>query len=133
MKPFSQQIYDADDHAKHKVIAWLAKRGIEAQVNPDDYGIDLIEVNGDRAWEVEVKHSWSGHFFPFQTVHIPTRKLKFAKPHHFFAILNHEHSHALFVKGELAANSAIINKDTSLTRAEDFMQVPRDQTWMMKL
>lgn len=133
MKPFSQELFDADDHAKHKVIKWLGTRGVQAQVNPDDYGIDLIEINGPRAWEVEVKHNWSGHYFPFRTVHIAARKLKFARPNWFFSILNHEHTHAIFIKGEIAALSSVITKDTALTSAEDFIEVPCADTWMMKL
>jgi hypothetical protein len=133
MKPFSQELFNADDHAKHKVIRWLGTRGVQAQVNPDDYGIDLIEIEGPRAWEVEVKHNWSGHLFPFRTVHLPGRKLKFAQPNSFFAILNHEHSHAIFIKGEVAAASPTITKDTSLTSAETFIEVATEETWIMKL
>jgi hypothetical protein len=54
MKPFSQDLFDADDNAKHLVIDYLQTQGLDLVVNPDQYGIDLIGgLNGElRAYEV---------------------------------------------------------------------------------
>ena len=35
-KEFSQSLYDANDDAKHQVIAWLETRGFMAWVNDDN-------------------------------------------------------------------------------------------------
>ena len=71
MKPFSKELHAKDDLAKFIVIDWLESFGIRANVNPDDYGIDLIGYrDGERfEIEVEVKHLWSGASFPRSEEH----------------------------------------------------------------
>lgn len=127
-KPFSQELYDRDDKAKHKVIDWLSRHGIDAHVNPDQYGIDLIGSGprGKYEIEVEVKHNWSGDTFPFSTVHFSARKDKFASdnPNNFFIMLNHEQTHAMIVTGKAILNGERVTKQTIYTQAEDFIAVP---------
>lgn len=130
MKPFSQELYDQDDNAKFKVLSYLQGRDINAIVNPDQYGVDLIETDGPRTWEVEVKHNWAGGRFPFQTVHISARKLKFAIPHSWFSICNHSLESVIFIKGEVAAASPIVSKSTIYTQDEQFIAVPLREAWV---
>jgi len=75
-KQFDAVQYAADDPAKHTVIAWLRSNRIEACVNPDQFGIDILASrNSDKfEIEVEVKHNWKGKHYPFDTVHISSRK-----------------------------------------------------------
>lgn len=73
MKPFDLDLYNADDNAKELVIQWLKGYGYIVDVNPDQYGIDLIGTDNTGkaiAVEVEVKHHWKGSHFPFRTVHV---------------------------------------------------------------
>ena len=125
MKPFSQDLYDADDNAKLLMLEWLHKYQAELnwRVNPDDYGIDLV---CDSHWtiEVEVRHSWTGHVFPFPNVHLPRRKVKFANDGAFFVIMNHERTHALVVDSYSVAAAPTVIKDTKYTFAEAFVQIP---------
>ena len=39
-KEFSQALYDANDDAKHQVIAWLKRRGFMAWVNYEQYRLN---------------------------------------------------------------------------------------------
>ena len=125
-KPFSPSLYEADDGAKHQVIAWLEVKGYEAWVNPDDYGIDLLGTRGGKTfgWEVEVKHSWKGNTFPYSAVHFAARKLKFALPNHHFLMLNDERTRFLAVRGEDFTPAKIVKKRTIYTSEEDFVEIP---------
>jgi aerobic-type carbon monoxide dehydrogenase small subunit (CoxS/CutS family) len=120
-KPFSPELYDVNDDAKELVIQWLSAKGIQAWVNPDQYGIDLLSK--DVAFEVEVKHNWNGDTFPFETVHLPGRKIKFANPGSLFVMLNHERTHAMLISGAKVQESEVITKDTIYTKGEQFVEV----------
>lgn len=126
-KPFSPTLYKANDNAKLLVIKWLDLEGYDARVNPDDYGIDLLAVHKKSkkkiGVEVEVKHNWVGERFPFSDVHIPYRKLKFAHPDTFFAMLNSDRTCILTVRGSLVASSPVVTKTTKYTATEKFFEV----------
>lgn len=129
-KPFSQELYTENDDAKNLIIEYLKSKGYQAFVNPDKYGIDLMyyEVTDSsdpdtQYCEVEVKHNWKGPVFPFETVHFPVRKSKFAKPNAMFAMLNHERTHVLFISGQQFIDAPRIKKDTIYTRNEEFIEI----------
>lgn len=131
-KPFSQDLHDANDpEARDVVIKALERRGIEAHENPDIYGIDLL--SDFRSYEVEVKKAWSGTEFPFQTVHISARKLKFAEPGNRFVMLNAEMTHALVFKGEDVRDARVITKSTIYTENEKFIELPIERAVRVKL
>lgn len=125
MKPFSQELYDNDDDAKLLMLAWLWKwqPKLNWRVNPDQYGVDLV---CDLHWtiEVEVRHGWTGDAFPFPNVHISRRKSKFANPGAYFAILNHDRTHALIVGSDSFAAAPTVFKGTKYTFNEAFVEIP---------
>jgi hypothetical protein len=125
-KPFSAQMYGADDNAKHDVIGWLEGRGFTAWVNPDQYGIDVLALYEGNllSFEVEVKHNWVGEKFPFDAVHFSARKLKFATPNSYFTMLNNERSHVLVTTGIIVSASPVVSKQTKYTASERFIEVP---------
>lgn len=128
-KPFSKTLYNKNDDAKFQVIEWLQSGEWEALVNPDDYGIDVLAIDefGDEyKFEVEVKHNWKGSKFPYNEVHWPARKLKFAKEEGnvFFVMLNHERTHALVAYAGVVLESEIVAKPTKYTAMEQFIEVP---------
>jgi hypothetical protein len=131
-KPFSKELYDKNDDAKHLVIKWLRANGISAWVNPDDYGIDLLS-DENKSYEVEVKHNWRGSKFPFGNVHFPLRKMKFANANSTFVMLNHERTHAFLVSGESFLNSPVITKSTIYTKNEKFVEVDVSNCEMVEL
>ena len=127
MKPFDSDLYNADDPAKDYVIEWLTSKGYTAEVNPDQYGIDLLTSrNGKQSGiEVEVKHNWQGYKFPYRTVHISGRKLKFFQDdNNFLLMLNHDWSAALSFTAEEIRKATLIIKDTIYTKAEKFIELP---------
>jgi len=137
MKPFDQALYDSDDQAKHIVIDYLSTLGLQARVNPDPYGIDLLAdwFGKDFEIEVEVKHNWSGRDFPFDSLHYSARKLKFLNAHAEvrFITLNHEWTHAAVVTGEDLQDCKIVKKKTKYTEDEKFIEVPIDKVRWVSL
>jgi hypothetical protein len=126
-KPFDVAHYDADDSAKHVVIAYLRRIGLDAQVNEDRFGVDVVAHRGEKHYqiEVEVKHAWSEAEFPFTTLHYAARKIKFAQSAvetHFFT-LNHQRTHALIVAARHLLDAPIVTKETLYTDAEQFIEV----------
>lgn len=127
-KPFDQELFDADDLAKHHVIDYLGQHGIVARVNPDEYGIDLLADKNGKAYEVEVevKHNWSGASFPFRSLHYSARKTKFlnSAAEIKFITLNHEWTHAAIVDGDDLRAAKVVEKKTKYTQAESFLEIP---------
>ncbi len=134
-KRFSPQLYEKNDPAKDLIIKWLINNGHMAMINPDQYGIDVItEENGDiQYYEVEVKHNWTGSAFPYQEVHIPYRKMKFAKKNSFFAVFNENRTHFIRIAGYLLSEAKIITKRTIYTQNEQFIEIPISQCEIITL
>lgn len=127
MKPFDQQLYKTDDPAKDKVLRWLEHRGYKTQINPDQYGIDLLAEKDGRTVgiEVEVKHNWRGQAFPYQTVHIASRKLKFFEnDNNYLMMLNHDWSFGLSFSADQIKKAGVVKKDTIYTQQELFIELP---------
>ncbi len=128
VKPFDQELYDRDDAAKYFVIDWLKDLDIQARVNPDPYGIDLLATGplGDYEIEVEVKQSWTGYRFPYQSLHFAGRKTKFIRDgiNPRFVTLNREWTYAAIVSGEQLSSAQVIKKDTIYTSNESFIEIP---------
>jgi hypothetical protein len=126
-KPFSKELYDQDDVAKHQVIKLLKANGYDAEVNPEQYGIDVLATRDgiDYQVEVEVKHNWKGPKFQFPTLHYSERKRKFlSKPDTtWFVTLNHERTHAYFVPGTALVEGQVVVKNTIYTENERFIEV----------
>jgi len=136
-KVFSEEHYNADDNAKHQVIAWLVSRGFMAWVNPDQYGIDVQGVLKGECYEfeVEVKHNWSGSMFPFDTIHFSNRKRKFATADKltWFVMLNDERTHALLISGQTFLAAPVVTKNTIYTEGEQFVAIPVAQGRLIQL
>lgn len=128
-KPFSKQLFEADDKAKQIIVDWLNGMGFKAEVNPERYGIDIVSVPaGKVAIEVEVKHNWKGPAFPYDTLHYSWRKKKFldAAEEVFFITMNHEKDCFAIVDGDVLRKRSRkgIYKDTKYTSHEQFMSIP---------
>jgi hypothetical protein len=138
MKPFSQELYDNDDKAKHLIIDFLESNGWDAWVNPDTYGIDLLALdpNGiEYQLEVEVKHNWTGSIFPYKTLHFSERKRKFIDGERItmFVTINHDKTHALVASDAQLSVASVIVKDTSYTTQEKFLEVQADGCQLIRL
>lgn len=84
-KPFDEKLFAENDaRARAAVMAALNQDGIYAQPNPDKYGPDLeVYVGFKHKYyiECEIKRVWKSEYnvFPWSTVQVPERKLKFAR------------------------------------------------------
>ena len=125
-KPFDRNLYDADDSVKQILIDWLHSKDFEAEVNPDQYGIDVLSnwAGGNTGIEVEIKHNWRGAEFPYSTVHFASRKYKFLEgtKQVKFVMFNHERTHILIVDGK--EFKKLVTKNTIYTDGEAFYEIP---------
>lgn len=125
-KKFSPSLYASNDGAKIIAIEYFTSIGKHAIVNPDDYGIDLI-VDGRFYCEVEVKHNWDKDEFPFKTLQVPFRKMKFVnldKPS-YFMVINKHRTRAIVVKHTDLLDSPVVEVPNKyLPEGEKFFQVP---------
>ena len=136
-KAFDPVLYAKHDPAKHKVIAWLRSKKIVAFVNPDKYGIDIFASRNDDNFEieVEVKEKWIGKNYPFDTVHISTRKEKFATQNAgvsvWFCLVNNGQTHAVFVSCAEFLTAPTITKNTSCTTSESFREIKTGKVYAL--
>ena len=130
-KNFDPTLSTANDDAKFQVIDWLRAKGFDAQVNPDQYGVDVICSKGGIEYqvEVEVKHNWTSDEFPFPSVHVGGRKKKFVEdPENVFLfMLNHRRTQLLIIKGIDMREAPLVTNDTKYTADEKFIEIPIDK------
>lgn len=108
-KQFDRELFDTTDVSAREVIKdYIGRSGLYVRDNPDTYGPDLIVYKGFKPLsfvEVEVKLVWKPeqYAFPWDTIQLPERKLKFLNlglPIEFFilradlerAVLIHDHA-----------------------------------------
>jgi len=136
VKEFDESLFDRfDGTARTVVSSFLSQRGFDVSDNPDVYGIDLIAVSNGRTRmvEVEVKQGWTGAF-PFNYLHIPARKAKFAADDAVFCVLSADLKRMAVVAGDHVLNSKIIEKPTRLTEGLDaFYEVPISKVYFYEL
>ena len=112
-KPFDQELFDNNDvQARLAVQEYIGTAGLFVQDNPDKYGPDLIVYKGFKPAyyaEVEIKRVWKSNqdVFPWATVQLPSRKLKFTQlgvPVEFF-ILREDLKMAIVIPDHIVENS----------------------------
>lgn len=135
-KPFSKSLHDKNDKiAKSLAIEFINSfyEDLLAVENPDKYGIDIIIYEGDSVYgyaEAEVKHSWKGKKFPFNTIQFPERKRKLVEKSEGLPVLhfmtNTNQTMALIVDAFYVINSPLKEVPNKyVDRGEMFFQVPR--------
>jgi hypothetical protein len=130
-KKFDQELYDLyDDSAKNAVIKSFTKMypGIEITKDPfGKYGIDLKLQSRTMLMyiDVEVRPGWTGEFFPFDTVHLPERKIKLIPKdgRTFFLSLNKELTKGLLFAIKIE-NNLINVRNKYVKDGENFYSVP---------
>jgi len=114
-KPFDPALFaETDRSARNAVMEYIGASGIFVQDNPDIYGPDLIVYKGfkpDFYAEVEIKKVWKKDQdeFPWTTVQLPKRKLKFmdlGAPCEFF-ILREDRKMAIIIPDFVVAKSPV--------------------------
>jgi len=131
-KRFDRQLHDDHDEFGRSVVKkFIAhKFGMNAQDNPDVYGVDLLLYKSDKIVgyaEVEVRNNWKTDHFPFDELNIPLRKKKFFQldmPLLFFAVKN-DGTRLLYCGKSVILSSEIKeSKNKYVTSNEYFFKVP---------
>lgn len=112
-RKFDKQSFMDNDPVCRKAVkkALAMKWGIKLVDNPDPFGIDLLQYDGDNivaGYELERRQIWTTQDFPFDTIHIPARKMKYAKlPFMTYYV--------------------VVNKDISFALIMDLPQITKDE------
>ena len=128
-KPFDRRLYEQNDgKAKKAVLSFLRLHADEAQENPDEYGVDILFCFGGQDWqaEVEIKHGWDGGDFPFDTIHLPQRKLRYIpRERVLYFILSSDLRRALIIPGEAAHRSELVSVPNKYVESDElFCNIP---------
>lgn len=130
-KPFSQRLFDNNDEvARDAVREYFIKNRPLIEPNPDQFGIDLLMKWEGRiilGLEIERRHNWRGPIFPFATLHVPVRKLKYASlgfPAYYVAT-NEEMTHAIVIPfAQLSGMASVEQENKYVAQGEQFVDVP---------
>ena len=112
-KPFDPTLFaETDRVARNAVMDYIGASGLFVQDNPDTYGPDLIVYKGFKPSyyvEVEIKKVWKQEqdTFPWATVQLPGRKLKFTELGAMceFFILREDLKMAIVMSDQVVASS----------------------------
>lgn len=131
IKKFNQKLHDeVDPPSRAVIIQYFAKKGIQFQSNPDKYGIDLISSFGE-CLELEHRTCFT-ESFPFPTVNIPLRKLKFfqSNPGCNYCVINND-----FTKCGICPGGRIqLYLDKMYANGNDwFLKIPKEEFLWIKL
>lgn len=135
-KPFDKKLFEQNDAlARQAVSQYLRSHGVTISPNPDQYGVDLFEMDDDEfdgpypvlGIECEIKRVWSGPDFPWGTIQLPERKAKYRSPtlDVDYWLLNSECTHAIVIRGSLLDQfppKEVRNK--YVAKGEMFYQIP---------
>lgn len=142
-KPFDLDLYrENDDRAKNAVATALNDEGLYCHVNDDKYGPDLCVYTGYRHKyyvECEIKRVWKAgqDVFPWDTIQIPERKLKFVKgttKDVEFWVLREDCEMAVIIPDALISSSPLVEVTNSMiATGEKFIQVPIEHCIVRKL
>jgi len=137
--------FDASLHAQHDkdgrdfVKAFYKKHGLDAQDNPDQYGVDLLVYYDDSLVgyaEVEVRQNWDKEQFPFDTLNVPERKQKLLTNDletTFFSV-SKDHSRAFMCQDRIVLSSPLMESANKYVGSgEKFFKVPIDQIKLVQL
>lgn len=124
-KPFSEGNHQANDSiGKEAVLKLLKRMNVDAEENPDKYGVDIIVKDRDRTYEVERRAIWSDTW-PYATVHVPARKTRVLKPHMVYAVVNTECDKVMLCPTEIIIKYAQVEvPNRTIKSGEYFYDVP---------
>lgn len=131
-KKFDVDLYKKNDLlAKHKArqLFNLILKDSNIYENPNQYSIDLIiDRNNERFGyiEAEIKQIWISEQFPFDTIQIPKRKLKFTEEelNVYFCVFSKDLSYVAVITKEILLKSPLVEVSNKyIANGEYFFQV----------
>ena len=120
-KKFDKELFNENDAKAKAVVTAFAKSefNIDLVESPfGEYGVDFLMLQEDAHGkydqlgfcEVEVCLGWSGGNWPYQTLNIPIRKLKFVQEKCQFVLVSKDMGSIACVSGETLLNCKMIAK-----------------------
>ena len=130
-KPFDKDLFEKYDKLGRDVVKrHFEKLNMQAQDNPDRYGVDLLVYRDEKivsCAEVEVRLSWNSDEFPFDSLNVPSRKKKLLTnqvPTLFFSI-NKPLTRMFWCPSTVVLNSPLEEvKNKYVDKDEYFYKVP---------
>lgn len=127
-EPHEFNLYDkpARDRAKQ----FWAHAGYSCYDHEDEFGVDLVVRGKGKTFfcECEVKKSWHGVTFSYDTLHIPVRKAKFlSKPTQFLVFNAGLHAVARVSRKVVSAAPCVEVPNYKSPFGERFYDIPADQ------
>jgi hypothetical protein len=123
-----------DENGKKAVISLYSKYGFYVYDNTinNKYSVDLMLSRNENSKpfsfiEVEVRSIWKTPTFPFSTVHIPARKLKYITNKTLglvYAVVSGNYKYILLCNAEHVDINNTITLDTTRRNQESFINVP---------
>jgi len=130
-KEFSRSSHNLfDEAARTRAKQFWRSNGYLCADNEDIYGVDLHVSNNKRQFncEVEVKQSWHGLNFMYDTIHIPVRKAKFLTNPTVFMVFNAGlHRVAVIPRKAVKAAPKVEVPNREIRLGERFFDVPVSQ------
>jgi len=130
-----ERLAEFDGPAKALGIMFWKKLGYDCRENPEECGVDLIVEGHDRKFlcEVEIRDSWTTTDFPWNTLLLPLRKIKFAEQDCVFLIINRAKTHAMYVHSRDVRAADVVSTPNKVDPYERSISIPVSATTLVPL
>jgi hypothetical protein len=139
-KKFSKKLFDENDPKSRKLVKeFFAKHGILLEDNNDQFGVDLVSLDGTVKIEIERRTVWKNKIFPFSEINLPERKAKFfTEKNVAYVIISDDYSRIGFIKGSrikeyITEDNLKENPNKYVAKGELFYKIPKDKFKWLKL
>jgi hypothetical protein len=136
-KAFQKSIFNKyDAPAREKAKKFWSSQGYTCTDHDDEYDVDLVVEKDNKRFycEVEVKTTWHGQEFHYDTLHIPARKAKFlSKPTQFMVFNNSMTRAAIVGRNKLLGSDTIEVPNRKIAFGERFFDVPKEDLFFVPI
>jgi hypothetical protein len=136
-KAFQKNSFDKyDAPARAKAKRFWESQGYTCTDHEDEYDVDLVvEKDSKRFYcEVEVKTTWHGQDFYYDTLHIPARKAKFLSKPTQFMVFNNSMTRAAIVGRNRLLNATTVEvPNRKIAFGEKFFDVPKEDLFFVPI
>jgi hypothetical protein len=133
-KTFDKKLFQQNDPKSRDVVkTFLNKKGIEVKDNSNQYGIDLISINGNIKFEVERRLVWNRYEFPFNEVNLLERKTKFfTESNTYYIIVSKDYTRIGIInnsdiKKYMTETNLKESKNKFVSHGEMFYKLPKEK------